>query len=153
MALLIRGKTICSLCSRTIDEDDEVFGVPPLISNQLDPLFRYSDGMFHLECANGNPEFEQVGELIALWEQRSANKVSFLSGNPITSPDDFFAFPYLGAEDQFAELNFRVYSKDDLSEWTELPGIVEKLKELRNSNTWESPILGDLIEQLETLVA
>ena len=152
MALLIRGKTTCGLCSKVIGEDDEVFAVPPLITNTLDPLYKFNDQIFLAECTKGNTDFEKLGRLIALWEERSTGKISFLSGNPITSPEDFFAFPYLGEEPQLKELNFQVGSKSDLREWPELPNIIESLEALQSSGAWGGDALAKIITELRKLV-
>lgn len=153
MALLIRGKTTCGLCSKVIGEDDEVFAVPPLISNTLDPLYKFNDQVFLVECTKGNADFEKLGRLIALWEERSTGKVSFLSGNPITHPDDFFAFPYLGEDPQLTNLNFQVCSKRDLREWSELPNIIEKLEALQSSGAWGGDVLEKITVELRKLVS
>jgi hypothetical protein len=55
MALIILGKTPCPLCGEPINETDEMVGFPAFISNQLDPLFPFSDAAFHADCFLRHP--------------------------------------------------------------------------------------------------
>lgn len=152
MALLIRGKTICGLCSKRIGEDEEVTAIPPLTANPKDRLFRYNDSVFHARCAEENADFQTLARMMKLWERRSAGKISFLSGKSITDPNDFFAFPYLGDSEQLAELNFRVFSKADLAVWPGRQNVIRILEELESSGAWSDGILSKLIAELKSLV-
>lgn len=152
MALLVRGKTICGLCSKPIGEDDEVFGVPPLIANTLDPVFRYGDRVFHANCIRESADYERLASLIRLYEERSSGRISFLSGRPITSPDDFLSFPHLGDTPSLSELSFRVFSKSDLSGWSALPEIVRTLENMNVSGAWGGSVLVKLVEDLKALL-
>ena len=153
MPILIRGKTICDVCSRTIGEGEDVLGVPPLISNSLDPLFKYNDRVFHVGCMEGTPDFQKLVSLITLWEDRSRDKVSFLSGKVITSPDDFFILPYLGEAARLARFSFRVCSKYDLSKWDGLPALIEGLDDLQSSGAWGGDALVKLTAELKAIIA
>jgi hypothetical protein len=55
MALIILGKTPCPLCEQPIKETDELVSFPAFISNQLDPLFPFSDAAFHAACFHQHP--------------------------------------------------------------------------------------------------
>ncbi|MBE2294115.1 MAG: hypothetical protein IAF00_04165 [Phycisphaerales bacterium] len=153
MPLLISGKTTCGLCSKIIGKDDEVFAVPPLIYNSLDPLFNYNDSVFHAKCAKENVDFKKLAQLIVLWEKRSAGKISFLSGKPITIPEDFFSFPYLGDDPQLAKISFQVCNKHELSKWPELPNIIRKLEDLQSSGVWNREVLAKFMTELRIFIS
>lgn len=50
MALLIRGKTACSICDAVISSSDDVVMTSHFIRDQADPLWRFSDSAMHRHC-------------------------------------------------------------------------------------------------------
>src|SRR2546427_3362411 len=55
LPILIRGKTVCSLCGRVINEGEEVTMFSAFIPNELDPLLIFHDGAFHAGCFRRHP--------------------------------------------------------------------------------------------------
>src|SRR5438034_11391672 len=60
MALLIRGKTKCSLCGQVITDGEEVMSFGPFVTNRRDPLLRYSDQSFHAAHFWRQPDAEKA---------------------------------------------------------------------------------------------
>ena len=50
MAIILRGKTICSLCGKVIQQGDHVTASTHFISDQAHPLWKFSDSAMHREC-------------------------------------------------------------------------------------------------------
>lgn len=72
MALLIRGKTICSLCGNPIAENDEVYATPAF----LKPTHRlglYSDAAFHSHCFAATADRQEVERLLERYKSVMAS--------------------------------------------------------------------------------
>ena len=50
MAILILGKTECSICGQTLNEGDDIVSTQHFIHDQEHPLWRYSDSGMHRSC-------------------------------------------------------------------------------------------------------
>lgn len=69
MALTILGKSICPICGKTLQQDDEIWGLPP-ISNTSHPLWEYFDAGLHKSCYENWDKKAEAEQLIAL-EQKA----------------------------------------------------------------------------------
>ncbi len=56
MAIVIRGKTMCSLCDAILSDTDDIVMFPHFISVQTHPLWRFSDSAMHRSCFAGWPQ-------------------------------------------------------------------------------------------------
>lgn len=63
MAIVILGKTECSLCGATLSEADIVVGFPHFIWDENHPLWRFSDSAMHQGCFAGWDERETFREI------------------------------------------------------------------------------------------
>jgi hypothetical protein len=50
MAIIILGKTECSLCGIVLEEGPDIVATPHFIEDQTDPLWKYSDSGMHRRC-------------------------------------------------------------------------------------------------------
>ena len=50
MAIIIRGKTTCSICRSLIMEGDDLVATQHFLQDRSDPLWRYSDSTMHRSC-------------------------------------------------------------------------------------------------------
>lgn len=66
MALVIRGKTQCAICGKTIEQEDSIVMCPHFIADQSDPLWRFSDAAFHQFCFIN---WELKGSFVAKFNQ------------------------------------------------------------------------------------
>lgn len=75
MAILIRGESICALCSQIIEVDDEVRGFPAFLKS-THRLGKFSDATFHVRCLIGSVEAAEAQALyekwMAIWDNRPA---------------------------------------------------------------------------------
>jgi hypothetical protein len=76
MALVIHGKTTCSICGNPILPSDEAIGFPAFLG-PTHPLVKFSDAAMHAACFDKAPEKESIQKLFAeyrsVWEQRPEN--------------------------------------------------------------------------------
>ena len=68
LALIIRGKSICPICGRVLNESDALLATPAFLKS-THRLARFSDAAFHQECFLASPEHEEVERL---WERYRA---------------------------------------------------------------------------------
>lgn len=64
MALILFGKTECSLCGNVIMDDDDIVANSHFIADRNDPLWRFSDSTMHRSC-------------FLAWDQREAFVTKF----------------------------------------------------------------------------
>jgi hypothetical protein len=50
MALVLIGKTKCSICEETLMEGDDLVATTHFIADRADPLWRFSDSAMHRKC-------------------------------------------------------------------------------------------------------
>jgi hypothetical protein len=50
VALILLGKTECSICGVVLNEDDDLVATTHFIADQNDPLWRFSDSAMHRSC-------------------------------------------------------------------------------------------------------
>jgi hypothetical protein len=50
MALFDPGFSTCALCGRVLNEDDDLVATSHFITDETDPLWRYSDALMHRAC-------------------------------------------------------------------------------------------------------
>jgi len=50
LALILRGKTPCSICGDVINDGDVVVATSHFIGDKDDPLWRFSDSGMHRDC-------------------------------------------------------------------------------------------------------
>jgi len=76
MALLIPGKTVCSLCGKPIHVSSEATAFPAFLRSGH-PLGRFSDAAFHTTCFANCAERQQVEAVFAkyqeIWKSRPPN--------------------------------------------------------------------------------
>ena len=66
MAIVLRGKTECSVCGRVIKGGDEIVSTSHFISDKNDELWRFSDSAMHRSCFL---EWDHRAEFVARYNQ------------------------------------------------------------------------------------
>jgi hypothetical protein len=64
MAIILQGKSECSLCGNVIMAGDKIVGTSHFIADRNDPLWRFSDSAMHRSC-------------FLTWDQREAFVAKF----------------------------------------------------------------------------
>ena len=152
MALLIRGHTTCPICGKPIKEGDETVAFPPLISNRKDPLFLFSDAVFHRSCFSGHPFAGRVESLSREMLAKSGPKqrLCVVCSRDISSPDDYLTTGALASspDDPLFPYNFSQLHRSCIRKWTDRDKILDLLHELEKSGNWEGPTIRWLIAEL-----
>jgi hypothetical protein len=50
MAILILGRSKCSICGETLHKEDDIVATTHFIGDQSDPLWQFSDSGMHRSC-------------------------------------------------------------------------------------------------------
>ena len=95
MALFFNDKSICIMCNKTIKNRQETMAFPPLINNKLDPLYLFSDGVFHAECVRNHPLAKRIIDINNFVLDQGRNKECLVCGNIIISPDEYFTTGFI----------------------------------------------------------
>jgi len=66
VALILRGKTECSICGSVIKDEDEIVAATHFIRDPDDPLWRFSDSAMHKACFL---EWHQRGEFVKRYNE------------------------------------------------------------------------------------
>jgi len=122
---------------------EDVVMFAPFVPNRKDPLYLFSDGVFHKTCFERHPLAERA-------RRRGAEAAAMLApdkrtcvvcGERIRSPDDYFSTGFLtdDSSNPAFEFNYLTAHRSHLANWpryTELRGIVEAHQ---SSSEWEGP--------------
>lgn len=68
MAMIIRGKSTCPLCSKVLEKGDELKGYPAFLP--YDHRFgKFSDAIFHKVCAEADPDYGDAEDMLYVWQK------------------------------------------------------------------------------------
>ena len=152
MAILLRGKTVCTLCGKPIVENQEAVGFPPFVSNELDPLQIFSDGAFHASCFWGHPLAMQAEARDV--ESREKNppltRECWVCRRTIDNPDEYLGLGHLtdDARESIHALNYAQFHRACLPGWTDRGKMCALLEEFMNSGKWKGPKLAQILTEL-----
>lgn len=155
MALLIRDKTKCALCSQIIRKDEEIIGFSYFIQNEADPLSLFNDGVFHALCFRQHPLASSAEARFVEHNERVSpqNRRCFICDRPIDNPDDYLATGHLSENttDAIYRFNYAQFHRTCLSTWSELDHLCGQIKYLQLSGKWKGPALYRLLDELKTI--
>ena len=153
MAILLRGLTPCAVCGKVIKDGEEALLFPHIISNESDPLWRFSDSSCHVGCAKQSPE---IRRLMAITEEHfrrtgPGNRKCQVCGEEILDPEDCLMFGYLGdpSVDALARFNFIHVHKSHVASWEPATEFVEMAQAVIDDGRWAGPYLGLLKRNVE----
>jgi hypothetical protein len=63
VALVVRGKSTCTLCGGVLAKDDAIVGLPPFLTPEH-RLWRFSDSAMHAACFAASADKGEVEELL-----------------------------------------------------------------------------------------
>lgn len=152
MAVFIVGKTSCPLCERIIEEGEAVVSFSPFVANELDPLWIFSDGVFHAACFYREPLAQKAQLRYQELQRRTGpgNRFCVVCEEEIKYPDDYLTLGHL-TEDETHPLyrfNYTQAHRSCLAKWPELSGLCKELKEFNESEAWGGSSLERLLAQL-----
>lgn len=152
MAIVIRGKSKCSLCQKTIEENDRIVSFSNFVSNELDPLWLFNDAGFHETCFHSHPlakkaiaRAEEIREVV---EAKGHN--CDLCHQQIADPDDYISFGHLteNESDSLYPFNYYQFHRNCLRDWDDLSFVYQQLKILSESGAWQGKTLEWLMTEI-----
>ena len=151
MAILLRGKTQCGICSRVIGKDDEVVSFPAFVGNELDPLVKFSDASFHRACIASHPMAKAAQERLESTRKLTEKKECHQCGREISDPDDYFAFDHFGPEGdpRLSKVSRQQFHMSCLPRWAELSEVTDLLVNLKRSGRWRGRSIDVMIDVLQ----
>jgi len=119
MAIIFENQSRCPLCNDVLNKSREYILIPPLISNQLDNLFIFSDAGVHLDCLDKCSAKGKLFKHIDLYYQYSNRIRSITIDN---NKSDIIGFGLLTSNEneQLFKYNYNIFSKQELLEWKDL---------------------------------
>lgn len=149
MAIIIKGKTKCPLCGNTLEEGQELVAFSPFVSNELDPLWLFSDAAFHSDCLDHHT---RSSEAIARHEEMRkktapGNRACVVCKAEIEDPDDYFGLGYLvsNPRNPLYQYNYTQAHKSCLPRWHEFSHVYRMLQDLKESGQWKGSSLDDIL--------
>jgi len=141
MAIFIPG-TICPLCGRPIQKDDDPVLFPAFVANCLDPLVLFHDAVVHRVCLDshslGREATRRSQEVIA--RCGPGERKCVVCGKEITDPDDFFGTGYLAPEySPIGDFNYLHLHRSHFIDWSRASEFRDKMSAFLASTEWEGP--------------
>ena len=142
MAIFTPGM-ICPICGKPMLQTDEVIMLPAFVPNKCDPLYFFSDGVFHRTCFAGHPLAEQATKYGNETREQHLpqNRVCMVCDQVITDPEDYFSAGYLTNDrvsPAFA-FNYAQFHKRDFENWDRASEFRRVIAELVDSEAWDGP--------------
>jgi hypothetical protein len=152
MAIIIREKTLCSLCGKVLHHEQKVVSFPPFVHNERDPLLLFHDAAFHEDCFSKHHFADRVLRRVTEMQQRigPGNRACVVCSNQVKDPDDYFALGHLTDDEKHAlfKYNYLQAHRSCLAKWPELPFLCRELERLNKSDTWGGKVLERLVTEL-----
>lgn len=124
---------------------DRVIVFSPFVANERDPLFIFSDGVFHEECVDQHP----LGSTALAVHQETVERLApsrrlcDACGCLIVDPDDYFTTGYLTSDpaDPLHAFNFVQLHRSHFSVWPRMTELRRLLEEERARGRWQGATL------------
>src|ERR1043165_2395557 len=139
MAILIDGMP-CGICGRAMSAREELVSFPPFVANEADPLFPFSDGVFHNDCFDAHPLSRvtraRLMEMQSHTDPKSRRCV--VCQRLITDPDDFVSVGHLTDDTPswLHALNYSCLHRSCIPLWSERTAVVTYLEEQLALGNW-----------------
>jgi len=154
MAIIIKGTSVCPLCGQVIKESDEIVSFPPFISDELDPLFEFSDTGFHSSCFRQHPLSENAESCYReILEQTCyEHRICVVCGRNITDPDDYLTLGCLRSDPEHPlhKYNHIQLHRSCITEWRELTVFYDILNHFWKTGKIRGVALKSLLDEIRT---
>jgi hypothetical protein len=157
MALVLLGKSICTICDEVLDAGQEIDGFAAFQVNKLDSLGRFSDAAFHHECLVHHPSYEMLQKRMVFRDSKigPGNRKCAVCSEQMETHMDYFALGYLVEElkSPAYDLNYFQAHRSCLSNWSELETLRQRLSTLVSSDEWQGPGLEAPLAVIEEILS
>ena len=155
MALILLGKTKCSLCGGVLSEGQEIVSFPPFVANRADPLCFFNDAAFHAMCFRSHPlAIKAEARFVELREKSSlGNRRCLVCRNRIENPDEYMGLPHLTDNPTAPayEFNYAQFHRTCLKCWSGRKKVCQCLESLETSGQWVGPALEKILKEMRNL--
>ncbi len=142
MALYIPGM-ICALCGKPMNAGDDITGFSSFVANRKDPLFLFSDGVFHTACFQRHPLSDKAQRRWAETRSRigPGGRICVVCHQAILNPDDYFTLGHLTDDpaSPIYEFNFFQAHRRHLLVWEKYASMRSLVEEFQSSSAWDGP--------------
>jgi hypothetical protein len=152
MALFIPSMA-CRLCGQPMNKEEKLVMFSPFIASETDPLWFFSDGIFHEDCLRKHP---QGTKAIALHDEllkrtSPQNRCCSITGQLITNPDRYLSTGVLASDpsDPLYRFNFAQFDRAALANWSERKTLETLLSEALSSGRMKGKGVAWLLRQIE----
>ena len=154
MGIIIHGKTLCAICTRTLNEEDSVVSFPHYWGNKSDPFHKFSDASCHTKCLENDNLAKQALEHVKKMGTRPWPPPCFISGEIITDPDSFLGMGHFtdDHEHPLFPYNGACFDRNNFKSWDKNHWLVQEIKKLAESGHWNATALKWLAERCETCI-
>ncbi len=141
MAILLLGKTNCTICNNTIYENEEYYSFPSFVINTKDEIYFFNDSSFHCHCLTTMPSSESALQMAELFIKsvKPENRKSIITGKAIIIYKNHVFIDYLTSDkkDFLYKFNFAHVDKTELSIWKQRESLIDHLIKLKSSDNWK----------------
>ena len=136
----------------------DVVAFAPFVPNELDPLWVFSDGVFHSECFSRHPLAERARARLAYLHERTSRPdtgypLCALCEREITDPDAYITLGHLTDDVASPMYRYNCVQAHEycLARWDELPRVYRWLEEQKRAGAWRGVALDWLLTKLRRL--
>ena len=155
MGMTFLGLSKCVLCGRVLQEGEDLHGFPAFVSNESDPLYRYSDAGLHTACLEADPLGMAATRFIEEeWSRKTGpgRRQCVVCGIEPASYDEYEGWGYLtSAPEPLSKFNFTHLHKSCVPRWEARSEFVGLAKAMIASGRWKGDWLARVVSAVEKL--
>jgi hypothetical protein len=150
MAIVIRGRTACGICREVIGPEARIKMFSAFVGNELDPLMKFHDAVFHEACFLKDPLAGRAEARWVLMQAAMKDRSCGECGRKIDHPDDYFIFDFMAEDAGQAAFPFNrlQFHESCLRGWPRLEEALKAVFDLRESGAYRGKSIDCMIEVL-----
>jgi hypothetical protein len=157
MAIIMRGKTSCSICGQVINDADDIVAFSPFMANDADPLSVFNDAAYHAECFAVHPLAQRCRSVYDDTRTRlgPGQRICCVCGEEIDNVDEYFTFGCLTSDDDsaFHKFNWVQLHRSCITSWRSFDDITTLLDEGLHSGELKGAAIENIMSEMKTFAA
>jgi hypothetical protein len=155
MAILFNNITKCGLCNKVINVEDEIIAFPAFILDKCDPLFKFTDSVYHKSCLLDNYLGEAASQRLAFFLNNTgpSKRKCIVCKSEIINPDDYLLIDYLTSDKRhfLFKYNYTHIHKSHLNKWKDREKVINNLIKLKDVQCGNEAYISRLIKNIRNL--